>query len=179
MKRLFTPISPVAFVALVAFEALVAFPVFAYSSGICIEEGALTCTGDEVGIFMEGISLVCGNTGDCTLNDILLLFVNTGNYVVGLIGGIVLLMYVVGGVYFLTSAGNQERVTKGKKYLTVSTIGLLIVMFSYLGIITLRSALKSGSITTPTYVVCSGIGDVGKACDLDAKCDETGFQCIY
>ena len=150
---------------------------FAYSSNICT--ASTTCTVGEVGVFMEGISLACGNIGDCTLNDIMLLFVNTGNYVIGLIGGIVLLMYIIGGVYFLTSAGNTERVTKGKKYLTISTTGLLIVMFSYLAIIALRSALKSGDVTTTSYVVCSGPDEAKKPCDVNAVCDETGYVCEY
>ena len=74
---------------------------FAYSSNIC--ESSTGCTEVEVGPFMEGISQGCGNLGDCTLADILLVFVNIGNYVVGIIGGVVLLMYVVGGFYCLAS----------------------------------------------------------------------------
>ncbi|MFA4845826.1 MAG: hypothetical protein WC654_04685 [Patescibacteria group bacterium] len=152
-----------------------------YSSKICTSDtdSSPTCTKGEVGVFMEGISSACGNTGDCTLNDIMLLFVNTGNYVVGLIGAIVLLMYVVGGFLFLTSAGSTERVTKGKKYLSISTIGLLIVMFSYLGILALRSALKTGDVTSVPYVVCSGPNDAKKPCDVNATCDETGYVCTY
>ncbi len=152
--------------------ALMPFPVFAYSSNICT--AGSTCGANEVGVFMQGISLACGNTGDCTLNDIMLVFVNTGNYVVGLIGGIVLLMYIIGGVYFLTSAGNPERVKEGKKYLSISTIGLLIVMFSYLGIYALKGVLQGGTFSVSgDYVACTGTdANEGAACDLNSTCVE-------
>ncbi|MBI5794430.1 hypothetical protein HZA87_05140 [Candidatus Uhrbacteria bacterium] len=155
---------------LLIFITLFPTTVFAYSSNICTTGS--TCASSEVGVFMQGISLACGNTGDCTLNDIMLVFVNTGNYVVGLIGGIVLLMYIVGGVYFLTSAGNTERVTKGKKYLSISTIGLLIVMFSYLGIYALRGVLQGGTFSVSgEYVACTGTdANEGAACDLNSTC---------
>ena len=161
---------------LLTFLTFLPIPVFAFSSDICEND---PCTASEVGVFMQDISKVCGYTGDCTLNDIMMVFVNTGNYVVGLIGAIVLLMYIIGGFYFLTSGGIQERVTKGKKFLFTSTIGLLIVMFSYIGILALRSALRYGDITAQPYVVCSGIAEAGKQCDVDAKCDETGYVCEY
>ncbi|NQV90816.1 hypothetical protein HQ487_05445 [Candidatus Uhrbacteria bacterium] len=151
---------------------------FAYSSGICT--GSSTCSAQEVGVFMEGISKACGNTGDCTLEDIMLLFVNTGNYVAGIIGGIVLLMYVVGGFYFLASAGRTEWVAKGKKYLTISTTGLLIVMFAYIGIITLSGVLKGNNLTNldlEGYVACSGTETLNLPCDLNSTCTNGGYTC--
>jgi len=142
---------------------------FAYDSGICT--GNSTCTAQEVGVFMEGISLECGNTGDCTLEDIMLLFTNTGNYVVGIIGGIVLLMYVIGGFYFLASAGRTEWVAKGKKYLTISTTGLLIVMFAYIGIYSIRGTLISGNAYVAVeYVTCTDLGTAGLTCDQYSTC---------
>ncbi|MBI4437801.1 hypothetical protein HY631_02515 [Candidatus Uhrbacteria bacterium] len=161
---------------LLALLTLSPTPVFAYSSQIC---KASVCTQAEVGVFMEGITAACGNNGDCTLDDIMLLFVNTGNYVVGIIGGIVLLMYVVGGVYFLTAAGSTERVNKGKKYLTISTIGLLIVMFSALGIFALRGVLQYGAVAIDDegYVICSGSETKGDSCGLNMTCTQGGFVC--
>lgn len=148
---------------------------FAYSSNICKKTGG--CTQEEVGPFMQNISQACGNTGDCSLNDIMTVFVNLGNWVVGLIGSVVLLMYVVGGFYWLASAGRKEWVDKGKKYMTISTAGLLIVMFSYLGISVLRSVLQTGDIRGGNYVVCSGAETLEQACDLNSKCTQGGFVC--
>lgn len=153
--------------------ALASLPVaaFAYSSGIC---AGATCSAAEVGVFMQGISGACGNQGDCTLSDILLLFVNVANFVLGLIGAIVLLMYVIGGFYWLTSGGSPGRVTKGKEYLKISTYGLLIVLFAYIGIQFLLETLTEGQVTIPTEA-CIGKQD-GTPCGEGLLCK--GQVCI-
>ncbi len=152
-------------------------PSFAYSSNIC--KSTSGCTEVEVGPFMQGITQGCGNLGDCTLDDILTVFVNVGNYVVGIIGAVVLLMYVVGGFYWLASAGRKEWVDKGKKYMSISTVGLLIVMFSYLGVYALRGTLQYGNVymsDTEEYVACTGIDTYGLPCDLNSTCTENGCE---
>jgi hypothetical protein len=144
----------------------------AYDSGIC---SSALCSEDEVGAFMQNITRQCGNSGNCELTDIMTVFVNTGNYVIGIIGSIVLLMYVVGGLYFLTAAGSEKRISKGKEYLKISTMGLLIVMFAYLGIFTLRGVLQYGAVPSDDYVVCSGPETNGDSCDLNSTCTKDGL----
>lgn len=153
----------------------------AYESKICKGlRGSTVCTESEVGPFMQGITIRCGNSGDCSLDDIMQVFINVGNWVVGIIGAIVLLMYVAGGFYWLASAGRKDWVEKGKKLMTTSTAGLLIVMFAYLGIITLRTALDHGTFLedAENYVACAGETTKGAACALNSTCDKTtGFIC--
>lgn len=155
---------------------------FAYSSNICKNEDPKfpdQCSPIEVGPFMQGISLGCGNVGDCTLDDILTVFVNVGNYVIGIIGAVVLLMYVAGGFYWLASAGRKEWVDKGKKFMTISTAGLLIVMFSYLGIYALKGALTYGTVSVEeNYVACTGIDTYGLPCDLNSTCTQYGCESL-
>ncbi len=73
----------------------------------------------------------CIKTGDCQLSDLMRLVTNLSNIMLGLIGAIVLLMFVYGGLIFLTSAGNRERVEKGKRVMVGSLIGMAIVFMSY------------------------------------------------
>lgn len=101
------------------------------------------CMSCEVGVFMAGVSKECGNSGNCTLIDLEQVFVSTGQFVLGIIGAVVLLMYVIGGMYLLTSQGVPGRVSKGKDYIKYSTIGLLIVMFAYLFIMTIKTSLQT------------------------------------
>lgn len=143
----------------------------AYSSSICAGE---TCTTQEVGRFMTGVSAECGNQGDCSLSDILLLFINISYIVLGLIGSVVLFMYVLGGFYLLTSGGASSRVTKGKDYLKISTIGLLFVLFSYVGIQFLLQTLTDGNIKIPTEE-CIGKAD-GSSCADGSTCQ--GQICV-
>ena len=164
-------------IALVSLLLIPAVGFAAYDSGIC--KSGSTCTSTEVGPLMDGISKGCGNLGNCSLDDIMTVFINTGNYVIGVVGAVVLLMYVIGGIYMLTSGGKQERVQKGKKYLTVSTVGMLIVMFAYLGIVSLKGGLIYGDVSvfsTDSFVNCTE-DTIGDTCDLNSTCTED-FLCV-
>jgi len=52
--------------------------------------------------------------------------------VFGYIGAIALLMFIIGGLMFLISAGNQEKIAQAKKIMISAVIGLAIVFASYL-----------------------------------------------
>lgn len=142
----------------------------AFASQICSGDN---CTSDEVGVFMQHISGSCGNTGDCSVDDIMTVFYNVGNYVLSIIGAIVLVLYVIGGLFLLTARGDKSKVSKGFKFISTSTVGLLIVLFAYAGVKTLESTLMGGGeIGGGEYAVC-GPGDVnhGEACGDFQKCD--------
>ena len=47
------------------------------------------------------------------------------------VGALSLGVFVVGGFTWLTSAGNQEKVSKGSKTMLWATIGLIVVFASY------------------------------------------------
>lgn len=121
----------------------VPFAGFAYASDTC-QVNATVCTEKEVGPFLEGISIACGNFGDCSFGDILVVFINIGRFVLGIIGSLVLLFYIIGGFYFLASHGDQNWITKGKTYIRNATIGLLIVMFAYLIVFSIAKLLCGG-----------------------------------
>ena len=50
----------------------------------------------------------------------------------GIVGSLALLMFVYGGLLWVTSRGNTEQIDKGKRIFTWSTIGLLIMFSAYL-----------------------------------------------
>lgn len=49
----------------------------------------------------------------------------------GVVGAISLLMIVIGGILWMTSGGNSERIKKGKDTLVWAVIGLVVVFLSY------------------------------------------------
>jgi len=51
--------------------------------------------------------------------------------VIGVIGAVALLMFIYGGIIWMTSGGSDERVTMAKNILKNATIGLLLIFFSY------------------------------------------------
>ena len=53
------------------------------------------------------------------------------NYILGLMGVVFAILIIYGGWEWMTAGGNEEQVTKGKKYLINSTIGLIIILSAY------------------------------------------------
>ncbi|HKK54415.1 MAG TPA: pilin [Patescibacteria group bacterium] len=51
--------------------------------------------------------------------------------VLGVVGSLALLMFVYGGITWMTSSGSPEKVKKGKDIIIWSVIGLAIIFFSY------------------------------------------------
>ncbi len=72
-----------------------------------------------------------GNCGDYTLDDFLRLTIRIIQFIWGIAGGLALLFFIYGGFIFLTSAGNTERVAKGKQTVVNSLIGLIVIFASW------------------------------------------------
>lgn len=98
------------------------------------------------GIIFAGIGDDCRDDGDCTLEDILQVFVNIATFILGISGSIVLLMFIYGGFIWLTSGGNENQVKKGKDILVGTTIGLIIIFGAYTAMTVLISVLKTGEL---------------------------------
>lgn len=148
----------------------------AYTSDICPGDPlseTVRCPESAVGPFMAGVTNACGNAGNCSLGDIMIVFGNVGNFVLRIIGAVVLFMYVLGGFWILAARGDSAWVSKGKKALSTATMGLVIVMVAYLGVRTLY-ALVTG--TEPnTWVICDGTND-GAVCGVNSVC--TSGACL-
>ncbi|MFA7088073.1 MAG: pilin [Patescibacteria group bacterium] len=53
------------------------------------------------------------------------------NSILGVVGSIALLMFVYGGLTWMLSSGNQEKVKKGRDIIVWSAIGLAVIFISY------------------------------------------------
>lgn len=49
----------------------------------------------------------------------------------GIVGSIALIMFVVGGFYWLTAGGNEERIKKGRQTLEWAAFGLIVIFGAY------------------------------------------------
>jgi fumarate reductase subunit D len=54
------------------------------------------------------------------------------NFVLGLIGSVSLLMFIYGGLTWMTSAGAADKIKKGRDIIVWSVIGLAIVFTAYI-----------------------------------------------
>lgn len=71
-------------------------------------------------------------SGNYELDDLVGVGVNVSNLILGIVGSLALLMFVIGGFLMLISAGNSEKVSKAKNILIAAVIGLALVFTSYL-----------------------------------------------
>lgn len=77
-------------------------------------------------------SLSCRATGDCQLTDVATGFILLIRLMLGAMGAVALLYFVIGGFQWMTSQGNQEKVRKGQQTMTNTVIALFIAFTSYL-----------------------------------------------
>lgn len=66
------------------------------------------------------------------ISDVNLFIARVINFVLGLIGSVSLLMFVYGGLTWMTSAGSNEKIKKGRDIIVWSVIGLAIVFTAYI-----------------------------------------------
>lgn len=66
--------------------------------------------------------------------------------VLGMAGIAAFLMFIWGGILWMTSAGNADRIQKGKDTLIWATIGLVVLFSAYAIVETLVKALSTGGI---------------------------------
>lgn len=61
-------------------------------------------------------------------------------------GSIALLMFIYGGILWLTSRGDSKQVEKGKAILVWSTLGLVMIFSSYVLVSAIIGALTTGNV---------------------------------
>jgi len=85
----------------------------------------------------------CGGPGeeDCTLCHFLLLIKNIIVLITEIAFAIAALFFIVGGISFLISSGSPEKIEKAKKTITSAVIGMVIVLTSYLIVVSVIVAL--------------------------------------
>lgn len=64
------------------------------------------------------------------------------NWLLAFIGSLAVLMIVVAGIMYITSAGDEGRVDTAKKYLTYSIVGLVVALLGYVIVLTVGNALN-------------------------------------
>src|SRR6056297_1480142 len=81
---------------------------------------------------MGYVSSSCRESGDCSFNDFIAILNGSYEIIFGIVGSVALLFFIYGGLMFLISEGNQEKVASAKKIVISSVIGLAIIFSSFL-----------------------------------------------
>ena len=104
-----------------------------------------------------------------------LLIRNVVKGVMGILGSITLLMFVMGGILWILSGGNAERVKKARDMIKWALLGIFMIFSSYMIIAFVFEMLEgygeSVDIDQPGYTCpcISGDGDNGPECDNTAQ----------
>lgn len=80
--------------------------------------------------------------GQGSFRDLLLTFLN---FFLGFLGIVAVIMVIYGGVLYVTAAGNQESIDKGKKIIMYAVIGIVIILLAFALVNTLLSGLGAGA----------------------------------
>lgn len=68
------------------------------------------------------------------------------NAILGVVGSVALIMFIYGGITWMTAAGNQQNVEKGKNILMWAALGLAVIFLSYaLVTFVIEAITKSGA----------------------------------
>lgn len=67
--------------------------------------------------------------------------------ILSIVGSIALLMFIYGGVLWITSMGEPARIEKGKKILVWAVLGLAMIASSYVVVNAVILSLTTGSAT--------------------------------
>ena len=82
--------------------------------------------------------------GQGSLRSLILTFLN---FFLGFLGLIAVIMVIYGGILYVTAAGEQEKVDKGKKIIMYAVVGIVIILLSFAIVNTLLGGLGAGSDT--------------------------------
>lgn len=116
--------------------------------------------------------------GGCdSLEDLMQLFVNISEVVLGLTGIVLLGVFVYAGFIYVTSNGEAERISKAHKMWQSTLVGLAIIFFAYAVISYGVASLISNTVKEQpvgSYVtICDGdTSTEGRACGPNAKCQQ-------
>jgi len=62
-------------------------------------------------------------------------------WVLGLSGSVALFMLIVGGIMYITSTGDEQKIATAKKIITWTVLGLIVILASYSIIVVIDSWL--------------------------------------
>lgn len=95
--------------------------------------------------------------GQCAISDILAVFINLAEYLLGITGAVALGFFIYGGFTWVLSGGQKEKVQKGKDILRNAVIGIAIIFLSGVIVRFTTRSLTGGKSPVPI---------VGEDCDI-------------
>lgn len=90
----------------------------------------------------------CGSLGNTECEDVsifVLTLINISRYLFSIVGALALVFFVYGGLVWITSQGNPEKLKKGLDIFVAAVLGLVIVFSAYMLVSYLATSLGVSS----------------------------------
>lgn len=110
----------------------VAWPHTGQAQGFSLTQGIVGNLGSE-----------CRLKGNCDWCDFIQLMVILQKVILSLFGGLALIMLIWGGQSIITASGNQEKIAAGKKLITSTLLGVVIILAGFFIIYAIVGILTS------------------------------------
>ncbi|MFH0780297.1 MAG: pilin [Parcubacteria group bacterium] len=151
MKKTFLTVAIICFGALVALPTIAAtlpslVPAECAGKALLDKSKCVDCskkTSAEVDMINKEEKPCC-----CDLSSVERTAVNVASIILGLAGSISLLMFVIGGVMYIASAGSPDKVKKATSILSYAVIGLAIILLAGVAVKFLINKLTAYQSTT-------------------------------
>ena len=116
--------------------------------GVAIGLNSATA-GAQVDEINKGIDAIGGSSSTATLqvNDIVLAVVNWLLFAVGVVS---VVMLIVGGIKYATSAGDSNKVTSAKNTIMYAIIGLAVAVLAFAIVGFVTNTLNGGTVQGPS-----------------------------
>lgn len=79
-----------------------------------------------------GILPACAENGDCSLCDVVGVFINFAALIVEWLGLLAVLLFIIGGIFIIMGGANAEWVKRGRQILVGTIIGSVLVVSGWL-----------------------------------------------
>lgn len=101
----------------------------------------------------------CRDAGICELEDILQVIANVMVFILAISGSIFVLIFLSGGILWITSNGRPERIQNGKLTMVRAVVGLIIIFASYAVVALIIGILINGQAPSSTDTIEDIIGN--------------------
>jgi len=117
-----------------------------------ITKVALAATFAFAPLAASAITLLppCTATGNCGISDMLGVFINLAEFLLGIVGAVALGYFVYGGFVFILSRGSKGEVDRAMGILRSAAIGIFIIFLSGVMVRFTTQALTGGTSAIPT-----------------------------
>ncbi len=94
-----------------------------------------------IGINNVGAQVSVNITNPIATSDFSVLVSNFLKWILSVAGALTLLMLITGGVFYITSSGNEQKIETARKMITWTILGLMLILASYSIIVVLDKVL--------------------------------------